>query len=397
MAKTAVNIVIAKLVPLLREEGNLFRGIHDDVTSIKDLLETMTSFLKDADAKAERANMSSGVKTWVKQTREMATHIEDVIDEYLRHIARRHNKRGFTGFIFKTNHFVRGLFARHEMASQIQLIKKCVLQIQQTSEAYGFNSTEQTAFSSSRRDDMLFDPRMASLYTEEAELVGIQTLRDKLIDWSIGGELESRRSVSSLVGMGGLGKTTLAKKVFDNQEKLFSDHVYDLEPLSPDMAWELFCKKTFRVSMGYCPPQLKEFATIIISRCGGLPLAIVAISGLLQTKGEDVSQWRKLLDSLSSELESNPHLTNITKILSFSYYDLPYQLRSCFLYFGTYPENRTIKCSRLIRQWIAEGFIKEQRGKTLEDVAEEYLTELIQRSLVQVSLGDETSGKLREC
>ncbi|XP_008236579.1 PREDICTED: disease resistance protein RPM1-like [Prunus mume] len=503
MAEIAVNIVIDKLVPLLREEGNLLRGIHDDVTSIKDLLESMTSFLKDVDAKVERANMSSGVKTWVKQTREMATHIEDVIDEYLRHVARRRNKRGFTGFILKTNHFVRGLFACHEIASEIQLIKKRVLQIQQTSVAYRFNSIEQTSSSSSRRDDMLFDPRMASLYTEEDELVGIQTLRDKLIGWSIGGEVASRRSVSSLVGMGGLGKTTLANKVYDNprftewfdwrawitvsqsyknedilrnmiaefhrvrkesvpegietmglkllidtlreylKEKryavvfddvwstnlwecvklalpdnnngsriiittrksevaascrgAFSDQVYDLEPLSPDKAWELFCKKTFRVSGGYCPPELKKFATTIVSRCGGLPLAIVAISGLLQTKGGDVSQWRKLLDSLSSELESNPHLTNITKILSFSYYDLPYQLRPCFLYFGTYPENRTITCSKLIRQWIAEGFIKEQRRKTLEDVAEEYLTELIQRSLVQVSLVDDFSGKLREC
>ncbi|XP_021805321.1 disease resistance protein RPM1-like [Prunus avium] len=136
--------------------------------------------------------------------------------------------------------------------------------------------------------------------------------------------------------------------------------------------------------------------SLIVSRCGGLPLAIVAINGLLQTKGEDVSQWRKLLDSLSSELESNHHLTNITKILSFSYYDLPYQLRPCFLYFGTYPENRTIRCARLIRQWIAEGFVKEQRGKTLEDVAEEYLTELIQRSLVQVSLVY-FNGKRRRC
>ncbi|XP_021805314.1 disease resistance protein RPM1-like [Prunus avium] len=503
MAETSVNIVIDKLVPLLREEGNLLRGIHDDVTSIKDLLECMKSFLKDADAKAERANRSSGVKTWVKKTREMTADIEDVIDEYLHHVARRRNKRGFIGFLHKTSHFLGGLFARHKIASEIQLIKKRVLQIQHTSEQYGFNSTEQTSFSSSRIDDMLFDPRMASLYTEEAELVGIQTLRDKLIDWSIGGEVASRRSVSSLVGMGGLGKTTLAKKVFDNprftewfdwrawirvsqsyknedilrnmiakfhrvrkesvpegietmdlnllidtlreylKEKRYAivlddvwstnlwqcvklalpdnnngsriiittrhsevatscreaipDQVYNLKPLSQYESWELFCKKTFRYTEGYYPPELEQFATTIVSRCGGLPLAIVAISGLLQTKGGDVSQWRKLRDSLSSELESNPHLTDITKILSFSYYDLPYQLRPCFLYFGTYPENRTIKCSKLIRQWIAEGFIKEQRRKTLEDVAEEYLTELIQRSLVQVSLADDFSGKLREC
>ncbi|PQM42684.1 disease resistance protein RPM1-like [Prunus yedoensis var. nudiflora] len=39
----------------------------------------------------------------------------------------------------------------------------------------------------------------------------------------------------------------------------------------------------------------------------------------------------------------------------------------------------------------------EQRGKTLEDIAKEYLIELIQRSLVQVSLVDNSNAKFREC
>ena len=39
----------------------------------------------------------------------------------------------------------------------------------------------------------------------------------------------------------------------------------------------------------------------------------------------------------------------------------------------------------MIGQWIAEGFVKDEKGKTLEEVAEGYLIELIHRSLVQVS------------
>lgn len=62
------------------------------------------------------------------------------------------------------------------------------------------------------------DPRMNSLFIEDAELVGVETSKAHLIGWSIGGD--ARCSVNSVVGMGGLEKTTLAKKVFDSPENL---------------------------------------------------------------------------------------------------------------------------------------------------------------------------------
>jgi disease resistance protein RPM1 len=126
----------------------------------------------------------------------------------------------------------------------------------------------------------------------------------------------------------------------------------------------------------------------IVKKCEGLPLAIVAIGGLLSTKEKVPLEWQKLHDSLSSELECNPHLTSITNILSLSYHDLPCYLKSCYLYFSIFPEDYSINGSRLLRLWVAEGFIKGKKGKPLEDVAGEYLMDLIHRNLVQVSFGE---------
>jgi len=58
------------------------------------------------------------------------------------------------------------------------------------------------------------DPRVGSLFIEEGEVVGIESTRDELVSWLVG--RTTRRSVISVVGMGGIGKTTLAKKVYEN-------------------------------------------------------------------------------------------------------------------------------------------------------------------------------------
>ena len=39
---------------------------------------------------------------------------------------------------------------------------------------------------------------------------------------------------------------------------------------------------------------------------------------------------------------------------------------------------------RLLRLWVADGFVKQHRERTPEEVAEEYLMELVHRSLVLV-------------
>ncbi|KAL5557854.1 hypothetical protein UlMin_034065 [Ulmus minor] len=78
--------------------------------------------------------------------------------------------------------------------------------------------------------------------------------------------------------------------------------------------------------------------------------------------------------------------SQLLEILSLSYYDLPSPLKSCFLYFGIFPEDSSILDERLYGLWIAEGFIEARGNRTLEEVAEAYLNELIQRNLVTFQL-----------
>ena len=50
----------------------------------------------------------------------------------------------------------------------------------------------------------------------------------------------------------------------------------------------------------------------------------------------------------------------------------------------------------MISLWIVEGFVEEKRGKTLEEVADAYLDELINGCLVDANKRD-FQGVVRRC
>ncbi|KAL7170994.1 hypothetical protein ACSBR2_035786 [Camellia fascicularis] len=179
-------------------------------------------------------------------------------------------------------------------------------------------------------------------------------------------------------------KTLKARYQIAYEVQRIKKRVINISPLSPQESWVLFCRKTFQTNN--CPSHLEEILRSILKRCEGLPLAIVAITGLLSVKDKSsIAEWEKIYRSFGAELEANNKLMSLKKILSLSYIDLPYCLKLCFLYLSVFPKDHLIDHWRLIRLWIAEGFVEVQEGVQAEEVAESYLNELINRSLIQVA------------
>ncbi|KAK3032793.1 hypothetical protein RJ639_035896 [Escallonia herrerae] len=166
--------------------------------------------------------------------------------------------------------------------------------------------------------------------------------------------------------------------------------------LDEDQSWKLLSKKAFPPniagSRGGCQPEFEKRGKAMASKCQKLPLALVVLGGLLAAK-RSLKEWEEVESNMNAHLkkyqkDTDPH-GGVYGILSLSYYELPYYLKPCFLYFGHFPEDWEIPMKKLIRLWIAEGLVPSQFPKlseedTREDLAERYLAELVNRCMVQV-------------
>ncbi|CDP10113.1 unnamed protein product [Coffea canephora] len=490
MAETILPFVLRQLSTFLREEGQLLGGLRQEVQFIMDELGHIRAFLREAEEKEEDAQPR--LQEWIKQVREVAYDIEDFLDEFGARFP-RHPTTGFHGSVRRTFSSIKNLKARHRGASKIQSIKSRIKSISEGHQRYqsefGISTQASNSLSAANNTTWRYS-RDDALLVEEAKLVGIEQPKKHLISQLLKGD-DCQLKVVSVVGMAGLGKTTLVKKVHEDPDVIshfpvrawvtvsqtcdfqdllkdlirqlckegkkpvpqliesmttaelkefiknflqqagryaivFDDVwdvefwntikfalpessrgnrvmlttrkadvasasciesrglVYKMEPLSIEDSWTLFCNKIFNGDN--CPGHLMDAAKGILDKCAGLPLAIIAISGLLALKDVNrIEEWEKVRRSLGGELEGTGKLDRVKKILCLSYNDLSWQLKTCLLYTSVFPEDYKIQGVRLINLWIAERFVEWREGMNIEDIAWGYLSELVNRSIIQVT------------
>uniref|UniRef100_A0A0E0MIB5 Uncharacterized protein n=1 Tax=Oryza punctata TaxID=4537 RepID=A0A0E0MIB5_ORYPU len=481
IATGAMGSLFSKLGELLKEEYNLQRSVKKDIKFLSRELPMMHAALRMV-GKVPLDELDDLVKIWAREVQELSYDTEDIADTFKVHIEQGSEQADLgcsQGFARKmVNLFKKGR-SRRKIANEIKDLKDRVKEVAERRDRYKVESI----FASYAHAIATIDPRLTALFKKVTELVGINGARDMLIRrLSKGaGAFEEKLKIVSIVGVGGLGKTTLAKAVYDilelgdqfdccafvpvgqnpDMKRFFKDilleldkhkymhitavtlmderqlinellefldrkrylividdiwetstwdliknafpdsncgsriitttriakvaeeigDIYNIQPLSDDNAEKLFYIRIFGFDGKYPSNQLTEVSKKILKKCGGIPLSIITIASLLASKPNN--EWSKVYDSIGFGLEGNKDVRNTRKILSFSYYDLPIQLRTCLLYLTIFPEDYWIEKYQLIWRWIAEGFVHEEKGLVLFEQGERCLDELINRSLIQ--------------
>ncbi|XP_078150694.1 disease resistance protein RPP13-like [Carex rostrata] len=494
MAEGIVSFVLEKLSDAVVQEILLLHGIDKQVETLSGELSWIQTFLKDADMKKLENKRQ---KLWVKLVQDVAYDIEDVIDNAFiskvpvpNNPLREFPRRGCFRIVEaakRTWSKSKKLPALHNLAHEMNEIMARIQKISERRQIYGINFLGEGSGEQLRlpiRPPVLPD-------IDDPDVVGFNLDRDNIINQLLNTRTK-RRVVISIVGPGGLGKTTLAQKVYNsndvkrhfdvriwvvisqefdlkdvlrkiikhvepqsnlegeeeylltklyktlNDEKArpkkyllvlddiwasdpwtqierglpdamngsrviitsrFSDVAKGAEPYYPpyltkEQSLELFYKKALPnrdLCEGY-PIDLIEVARKFVQKCGGLPLALVVIGGLLSKKPATYVAWSKMLKTINWGNEGRKCI----QIIATSYDDLPLVLKYCFMYFAIFPEDHEIDAQRLLRLWVAERLIPVEDSRTLEETAESFLEDLVQRSLVQVSQRSHT-GSIVSC
>uniref|UniRef100_A0A1J3FXF3 Putative disease resistance protein n=2 Tax=Noccaea caerulescens TaxID=107243 RepID=A0A1J3FXF3_NOCCA len=479
MAGELVSFGIQKLYDLLSQEYAQFQGVDDQVAELKRDLNMLSSFLKDADAKKHKSAM---VRNCVEDIKYIICDAEDIIETFL--LKEQIGKA--SGIKRRIRSLTCVVPDRRKIALDIGGISQSISKVISVMQSFGIQQIITDGGYMQPLHDRQREMRHTFSEDNESHLVGLEEKVKTVVGYLV--EEEDTVQVVSITGMGGVGKTTLARQVFNHEmvkhhfdalawvcvsqdftrssvwqtilraltpneeekktadmqsvhdelfglletskalivlDDIWKEEDWDLirpifpskkggwkvlltsrnenvasrgditcfnfkpECLSAKESWELFQRIAFPkkdASELKVDEKLEEMGKQMIKHCGGLPLAIRVLGGLLATK-DTLDDWERVNQNVVSHVVGRSRLSDsnnssIYHVLSMSFEELPSYLKTCFLYLAHFPEDHSINVEKLSYFWAVEGILRDYDGESIRDVGDEYMEELVRRNMV---------------
>ncbi|XP_066336186.1 disease resistance protein RGA5-like [Miscanthus floridulus] len=214
-----------KLLQLLHGEYKLQKGVRKQVESLSRELDSIYPFLhKVSDVPWDR--LDDQVKVWAREVREASYDMEDIIDTFLVRVDSSKNNADSSSFKLAMTKLVE-LFskakARRDIAAKIMDITKRLEEVGNNRQKYKLNEIMCKPLAAMST----MDPRLKAMYKEVTQLIGVNKSSDELISLLNQSQQDhdasnKKMKMVSVVGVGGLGKTTLAKAVYDKLKSQYN-------------------------------------------------------------------------------------------------------------------------------------------------------------------------------
>ncbi|CAJ1911780.1 unnamed protein product [Sphenostylis stenocarpa] len=477
--------LIAKLASHAFEEASRVVGLNDSLRDLNKTLSLVKAVLLDAEQKQEH---NHELQEWLTQLKAVFSDAEDVLDEFECQTLRKKVVKAHGNAKDKVSHFFSSsnpLVFRYKMAQQIKDLTQRLDKVAADRHMFSLQNIEVDT-------RVVHTREMTHSRVNDSDVIGREHDKETIVQLLMQQNPnvnDTSLSVIPIVGIGGLGKTTLAKFVFNDKriEQCFTlkmwvcvsddfdikqliikiinsandqasadapphqqnlnmldlqqlqnqltnklagqsfllvlDDVWNedrvkwielrnliqvsaagskilvttrshsiasmmgtvsphiLQGLSQEDSLSLFVLWAFKEGEEDKHPRLVSIGREIVKKCSGVPLAVRTLGSLLFSKFE-ASEWEYVRDN---EIWNLPQKKDgILHALKLSYDLMPSYLRQCFALFSLYPKDYTLNSFEVTSLWGALGLIAlPKKNRTLEDVANEHLYELMSRSFLQ--------------
>ncbi|XP_044499793.1 disease resistance protein RGA2-like isoform X1 [Mangifera indica] len=476
-----LEVVLNKVASRLLKEVALTYGFEDEIDKLRHSLSIIQAVVEDAE---ERQVNEKALRIWLADLKEVAYDIDGLFDVFDLDVVMSRSHYGFGMKKF--------LPSLKPVAAYLELLPK----LKEIRKRLEFLAAEKVRFSLKQqvvetRCDAE-EKRQTGSFVIESEVVGRDQDKEAILELVLsngGSGFNGRFSVIPIVGLGGLGETTLAQLAYNDERVteyfelriwvcvneefnvrrimkmiiesvtvsrsdflgmdvlqsqlrsllrgrrylLVLDDVWNEDPdewdklrislsdggegskvivttcstkvallvgtaspfyiktLSDDDCWLLFKQRAFAPGEDY--PKLEAIGREIVRKCGGIPMAAKALGSLMRFKREE-EEWLYVQESdIQNACEGED---GVLRALRLSYSHLPSHLKCCFAYCSVFPKNYVIKKENLIHLWIAEGLIQSKERKSLEDIGNEYFTDLMWMFFFQ-DVNKDCDGSVTEC
>ncbi|VAI70381.1 unnamed protein product [Triticum turgidum subsp. durum] len=239
-AAGALSPVLRKLGELLAGEYNLAKRVKKGVQSLRTELEMMHAVLREV-GKVPPDQLQEPVRIWAGKVRDLSCDMEDAVDDFLVRVdegpcSKPTNMRNrVKKFLKKTTKLFGNGKALHQISSAIKEAQDLATELVGLRKKYELDTR-------STSNGATIDPRVLALHKDVGELVGVDRTRDEVIKTLIceDGSSKEQLKTISIVGVGGLGKTTLTKAVYEKIKTQFDCVAFVPVGQNPDI------KKVFK-------------------------------------------------------------------------------------------------------------------------------------------------------
>ncbi|XP_027181794.1 disease resistance protein RGA2-like [Coffea eugenioides] len=207
-----VGILIHTLNSMIQKERGLLCGVATDMEKLSGLLSTIKAVLEDAE---QKQFTNKAIQLWFQKLNGVAYEIDDVLDDYAVE-ASRVKYKNYGCFSLMCYPVAGNLVIRHKIGTRMKEILEKFNAI--TDERIKLGLSDQKRGSNHFQVDSTATHETGSLLKEPDLVLGRDEEKDKIVKILVNQFRDNENvSVLPIVGVGGLGKTTLAQLVFNDE------------------------------------------------------------------------------------------------------------------------------------------------------------------------------------